>query len=303
MSHPIIVGFDGSEHGRDAITLGRAVAATLDAPLIVLCAYTPEQWFWAEGTAATLNEGERARIETAAEAELGESRYELRMVPSQSAAGALQTAAEEEGAELIVVGSPHRAGLGRVLLGTVTAAVLDAAPCAVLVAPAGLAAAGPIAFETVGVGFDDTPEAYEALETARSIAVRTGGRLAVIWAANLVGRTLPLSFAGYLTPNYFEDVRSDVQERLERALEPLREELAVSGEIASGESVTALVERSKELDLLVLGSRGYGPLKRVLLGGVSRAVVDRARCPVLVVRRGAQGLDAAVADATAGARV
>jgi len=298
MPQPIIVGFDGSEHARDALVLGRAVAAVLDAELLVICAYTPEQWFWAEGTAAPMNEQERERIQEAVAAELsGTDRYELRMVPSSSAAGALQVAAEQEGAEIVVVGSPHREGLGRVLLGTVTEAVLDAAPCAVLVAPAGLAHAGPVSFERIGVGFDDTPQAHDALAVAQGFAEHTGSSVDIVWAANLVGRTLPLSFAGYLAPNYFEEVRSDVAARLERAAAPLRAKLTVREEIAGGESVAALAERTRDLDLLVLGSRGYGPLKRVLLGSVSRAVVARAHCPVLVVGRGVRGLDGARAEA------
>ena len=57
-----------------------------------------------------------------------------------------------------------------------------------------------------------------------------------------------------------------------------------------GEALTAL---SAELDLLVCGSRGYGPLRSVLLGSVSHAVVREASCPVIVVPRGREsGLSA-----------
>jgi nucleotide-binding universal stress UspA family protein len=48
----------------------------------------------------------------------------------------------------------------------------------------------------------------------------------------------------------------------------------------------ALVRISEHLDVLVCGSRGYGPLRAVLLGGVSRRVVAEARCPVIVLPRG-----------------
>ena len=49
-----------------------------------------------------------------------------------------------------------------------------------------------------------------------------------------------------------------------------------------------LIERSHEVDLLVIGSRGYGPLRSVLLGGVSGRVIRDAACPVIVVPRGAE---------------
>jgi nucleotide-binding universal stress UspA family protein len=73
----------------------------------------------------------------------------------------------------------------------------------------------------------------------------------------------------------------------------------VRTKIADGETTAALVESSAHVDLLVLGSRGYGPLKRVLLGSVSRAAVNDARCPVLIVPRGVSTLDSQRAGAQA----
>jgi len=300
MPQPIVVGFDGSDRARDALVLARELAAVLATDLIVVDAYTPEQWFWAPGTAPPRAAEELQRIEAQATAELaGTERYEVRAVPSPSAAGALQTTAESEDAQLIVVGSSRHGALGRALLGTVTQAVLDAAPCAVLVAPAGSADAAPARLARIGVGFDDSPEAHNALTVARALAARTGGTVEIVWAAHLVARALPHAFAGYLEPNYFETVRREVEEHLERAAEEVRGEVPVRTEIASGDTVDALVDRTASLDLLVLGSRGYGPLKRVLLGSISGAVVNRAHCPVLVVGRGAASLDGSAAEGSA----
>ena len=53
-------------------------------------------------------------------------------------------------------------------------------------------------------------------------------------------------------------------------------------------TVIALEQFSNDVDLLVCGSRGYGPLGSVLLGGVSRRLVHRAACPVIVVPRGTE---------------
>jgi hypothetical protein len=55
-----------------------------------------------------------------------------------------------------------------------------------------------------------------------------------------------------------------------------------------GEPAEVLAEQTRELGLLVMGSRGYGPLRRVLLGSVSDAILDRADCPVMIVPRGVQ---------------
>jgi nucleotide-binding universal stress UspA family protein len=291
MARPIVVGFDGSDHARDALALGRTMATALDARLVVVCAYTPEEWLWAPGTAEPMDADERERVEVAAEQELSaDDRCEFRTVPSPSAAGAIHAAAEAEGAQLIVVGSTHRGSVGQVLLGTVTQQALDAAPCSVLVAPAG-AAARSFRLTKIGVGFDDTPQAHDALSVAALLARQVSGELRIIWAAHLVARALPAAFTGYMRPNYLEEVREGIEHRLERAAAPFRDELFVRTEIASGETVAALTASSEHLDVLVLGSRGYGPAKRMLLGSVSRAVLDGARCPVLTVPRGTTTLD------------
>ena len=54
-----------------------------------------------------------------------------------------------------------------------------------------------------------------------------------------------------------------------------------------GEPADALAEAASDLDLLVLGSRGYGPVKGTVLGSVSARVMAAAACPVMVVPRGA----------------
>jgi nucleotide-binding universal stress UspA family protein len=288
---PILVGFDGSQHGRDALALGGALAATLSTRLVVVIAYTPEQWLWAPGTADPMDHDERERVVAQGQdAFSSEDKVEFRTVASPSAAGALHAEAEHERAQIIVVGSSHRGVMGRMLLGTVTQEVLDAAPCAVAVAPRGLAANREIHFSRVGVGFDDTPAAHDALAVARSFAACAHAELRLAWAAHLATRAFPLAFTSYLNPDYFEEVRAEVEDRLERAAATIREEVSVGAEIVPGQTIAALVKQSERLDLLVLGSRGYGPLSRVLVGSVSRRVLNDARCPVLVVPRGVRTL-------------
>jgi nucleotide-binding universal stress UspA family protein len=286
MPGPIIIGFDGSKHGSDALALGRALAATLSTRLIVVIAYTPEQWLWAPGTADPMDRRERERVVARAEeACSAEDGVDFRTIPSPSAAGALHAEAERVEAQIIVVGSSHRGTIGRMLLGTVTQEVLDAAPCAVAVAPPRVGEQ-EIRFSRIGVGFDDTPAAHDALAVAHSFARCAGAELRLMWAAHLTTRALPLAATSYVNPDYFEEIRTDVEDRLERAAAPLRVDVSVRAEIVQGKTTDVLVEQSERLDLLVLGSRGYGPLARVLLGSVSRRVVSDARCPVLIVPRG-----------------
>ena len=63
--------------------------------------------------------------------------------------------------------------------------------------------------------------------------------------------------------------------------------LQSSGELLVGAVVDVLAEIDQEdVDLLCCGSRGYGPVRRVLLGGVSARLVRQARSPLVVVPRG-----------------
>ncbi len=62
----------------------------------------------------------------------------------------------------------------------------------------------------------------------------------------------------------------------------------VHTQTVEGNAADVLVERSRELDLLVLGSRAYGPVRHALLGSVSAAVMREAHCPVLVMPRGCE---------------
>jgi nucleotide-binding universal stress UspA family protein len=64
-----------------------------------------------------------------------------------------------------------------------------------------------------------------------------------------------------------------------------------------GDPADFLIAASENVDLLICGSRGYGPTRAVLLGGVSRRVTREARCPVIVLPRGAEtGLEALVSE-------
>jgi hypothetical protein len=89
MSAPVIVGFDGSEHGSDALALGRALAETIGTYLLVAIADTPERLRWAPGTARLLDDGERELIVARAEDALsGLDGAQVRTVDSPSAAAA-----------------------------------------------------------------------------------------------------------------------------------------------------------------------------------------------------------------------
>jgi nucleotide-binding universal stress UspA family protein len=80
--------------------------------------------------------------------------------------------------------------------------------------------------------------------------------------------------------------RQDAEFSARRALRALGAGLGTEAVVLEGDPVECLTEASADLDLLVVGSRRYGPVRSALLGGVSGPLTERAQCPVLVVPRG-----------------
>jgi len=86
-------------------------------------------------------------------------------------------------------------------------------------------------------------------------------------------------------PESDDALRERAQSTAERALESVPEGMLASSEVLHGRVVPALAGVSHELDLLVCGSRGYGALRSVAAGGVSRGLAHEAACPLLFVPR------------------
>jgi nucleotide-binding universal stress UspA family protein len=279
---PVIVGFDASENARDALVLGRLLAKTLATRLLAITAYSTVEGEML-GTAPRMDGDERARLaDRAAELMEGLADAEHRAVAVPSAAAALHLAAKDESAQVIVVGSSRRAVLGRIRVGGGAAEVLDHAHCAVAIAATGLRSAAGLSLARIGLGFDDSPSAHEALHVATRLASGARAELSLIWAAELDAPS-PVAVGVDTGAESVERRRGERAEDLSRVAAGLGEDVRVGTEVVPGKPVDALVQASAEFDLLVLGSRGHGPLRRAVLGSVSREVVAKARCSVLVV--------------------
>jgi nucleotide-binding universal stress UspA family protein len=286
----IIIGFDGSDCGEDALALGLVLCRATGATPVVAAVY-PEQYPIGVGR---VDAEWVAYMREHAEELLGRARRVLgdgvaadyRAVSAASESRGLHELAEQERAEVVVVGSTHRGPLGRTYPGSTGDRLLHGSAWPVAVAPRGLREDPPPALHTVAVAFLDTPEAHEALDFAAALARRAGARLRLLSVvpsraevfAPVVGRDAELAFASR--------AREVFQAALDGALAGLAGRVEASGELLEGDVVDALatVDR-RDADLLVCGSRGYGPIRRVLLGGVSSRLLRRAACPLLVVPR------------------
>jgi nucleotide-binding universal stress UspA family protein len=295
----ILAGFDPRSRDRTPVRFGAAAARLTGAPLVVASVQgrppVPRP-----GTSPRYGEIDHDLVADCSDA-LGqiEARLEARGVAvecrqlvSTSASRGLHLAAEVADAGLLVVGSTRRGPRGRVLSGSTAQRLLAGAPCPLAVVPHAWRERDRL--ETIGVAYVDSPEAHEALRGAHTLARRLGATLRVITVVQVSLEMLDETEA-VKPPHRGKDLvrvqgehRVRAEQEARRAAEELADDVPVDVDAFVGDPTDVLVELSEHLDLLVLGSRAYGPLRAVLLGSVSRRVVDAARCPVIVLPRGVQ---------------
>jgi nucleotide-binding universal stress UspA family protein len=196
-------------------------------------------------------------------------------------ARALQNVVAEEHASLVVVGSSKRGVIGQVAPGTTAQRVINGCACPVVVVPHGYDA--PKQLTTVGVAFVPTPEGRCALQEAATIAQMSDADLRVL---TVVRPGISADASAGPTRQAAEHNRAQLHATVAAAIGELADGVRAESEVVVDDPADALVSVSPHLDLLVMGSRGYGPGLAVLLGGVSRRVTTKAGCPVLVVPRG-----------------
>jgi nucleotide-binding universal stress UspA family protein len=289
MTRPIVAGADGTDSGLDAVALGARLAGAAGVPLTVVCV-TPEQAELAGAEAADDVGRHAAAILESAREVVGDLSAELRTVAATSPARGLAELAEEEGAEAVVVGSTRRGAIGRVMTGSTAERLLHGTGCPVAVAPRGYRRHHPEPLRAIGVAFTDTPDGHEAVRVAAELAGRAGLPLTVYSVVGLhVNWLRPESVLpdASVVP---QEVREAARDALDQVVAGLPADVRANGELLFGEVVDELsMAAERGVDLLVCGSRGYGPVRRVLLGTVSSALVRQASVPTLVVPRADAG--------------
>jgi nucleotide-binding universal stress UspA family protein len=238
-----------------------------------------------------------ARLEQEAAAVLAKARERLpdirtQVVYSRSAAEGLQQVATDRDVGLLTIGSTHRGRVGRVLAGTTGQRLLSGAPCPVALAPRGYADSDG-GFHEVIVGYDGGQEARLALGFATELAARAGAAVRVVIAGELGPSPAPPTISSHA---FERDIpaREQAERILEGALAQVPEDIPSAGDVHFGDAADILAHAGNPpTDLLVIGSRGYGPVRSVLVGSVGHALAAGAACPVVVVPRGAPATDTA----------
>jgi nucleotide-binding universal stress UspA family protein len=274
----VLVGVDGRAGGRDAIALASRLAGS-DGKLTLAHVHSGDlrpSHAIAPALVAEEREGSHKLLEQ--ERAAAEVKAELIGIVSTSPGRGLHELAEEQNADLIVVGSCSHGAFGRAMLGDDTRAALNGAPCAVAIAPHGYAD-GRASITKVGVAYNSSPESEAALAMARTLAAPTR---ATIHALEVV--TIPTAaYTGITPPAIGESIDLMTQE----ANRHMKELADVEGNAVYGLAGEELAAFGDQVDLLVVGSRGYGPVKRLVLGSTSDYLERHARCALLVLPRAA----------------
>lgn len=276
----LLVGYDGSDGGRDALALTRVLAEATGAGVVVVTVlpYGPLPIPY---EILEEEELERARpLLDEAREQLPGIEVETRAFGGGTPAGVMNDLAEREEIDTIVVGSPHRGPVGRTLIGSVADGLLHGAPCEVLAAPRGYVSEERGPFRTIAVAYDDTPEAKVALRRAEEIGLACRSNIVIYMVS------APPAIAPGAT-GYTPSMPPEAGALLTNAVKGVDERLGATGRVLAGVPGAAIATACEEVgaDLLVAGSRGYGPVLRVLLGSVSTQLLHKAPCPVLVVPR------------------
>jgi len=268
---PIVVGTDGTAPGEAAVRWAAREATRREAPLRIVYAYEPDTGRHLAG--AVLD----AAVVQARAAASFQIRIEVDAVAGDPAAALLG----QQDAGLLVVGNRGRGGFASLLLGSVSRRVATHATVAVVVVRGRTEiAAGPVV-----AGVDDSPAAAGVLAAAFEAAATRGAPLAVV-------RTYTSP-----TPLWVGDIPAvetavpkldaEERERLEHELAPWREkypEVDAEAVVSPDGAAAVLVAVSHSARMIVVGSRGHGPVATTLLGSTGLHLLHHAGCPVLVAR-------------------
>lgn len=155
--------------------------------------------------------------------------------------------------------------------------------------------ARPILFAT-----DGSPSAEDAQREAFDLARRLHTPLIVV---SVIHVTVPaVGYSGYGYSNVVAELTKEEHKRVEKVLASVADRAEAEGVscstvAAEGFAVEEICRRASEYDvqLIVVGSHGWGTARRILSGSVSTGLVHSAPCPVLVVRGPQRGLERAAA--------
>jgi nucleotide-binding universal stress UspA family protein len=271
-----IVGYDGSTDADAALMWAATTASLTSGAVIAIIAEepvnNPRNIGWPESWWAEIEDSARGLLTDGPDVE-----WHVERRLGQPVSVLVERAKDSSP---IVVGSRGHGAAGEIFLGSVSQGVARRAHSPVIVVrqPANADA------RRIVVGVDGSDASTRALKYACAHAARTGERVTALHAWSRT--SVALDRYGYIPPLAGE-TQEEAQAHLEEIVGKARADhpdVMMSGQLHAATASRALVEESFDASLVVVGSRGLGPVAQVLMGSTSHDVVHHAHCPVAVVR-------------------
>jgi len=270
---PIVTGYEDTPGGHDALVLGAQLSRLTGLAAIVATVYPADgrglatvahdpRWL-PKARKVALARFARARV--LVDEGWGSEEPEFTALGPGPVATVLTDFADEVGAAVLVVGSTGHGLLGRISPGRTVQRILPVSRCPVAIAPRGYRHSADGGILSIAVAYDGSPEADRAAATAVHLASRTGAVLRFVTVA----------------PTRDDEPAARTVAHKGVASAPL--EIEALADVVVGQVGRVLADLPERADILVVGSRGYRFMRRLLLGGVAGALVRHARYPVVVV--------------------
>lgn len=288
----VVVAVDGSPASHNAVRWAANTANKRGIPLRLASSYTMPQFLYAEGmvppqelfddlqseTMEKIDEARAVAHEVAPELKIGHT------IAEGSPIDMLLDMSRD--VTMIVMGSRGLGGLSGMVMGSVSAAVVSHASCPVVVVREDNTVDETTKYGPVVIGVDGSDVSQKATEIAFAEAHARGAELIAVhtW----MDMQVQASLAGLsAAQQQWEEVEREQIDMLTERLAPMTDmypDVEVRKVITRDRPVRALVENSEGAQLLVVGSHGRGGFKGMLLGSTSRALLQSAPCPMMVVR-------------------
>lgn len=288
----IVVAVDGSEASKVAVQWAANAALKRKQTLLLVSAYTMPQFLYADGQVPPkelydeLEAEAMAKVEDAvALAKDFSQELDIEVLAKESSPIDLLLEISQQ-AEMIVMGSRGLGGLSGLVMGSVSSAVVSHADCPVVVVRKDNQLTDANKYGPVVVGIDGSAISREALKVAFSEAAARGATLRAVHS--WLDTQIHTNYVGLV------EAQSQVEAHIREHQELLSSELAdliaqypqveVEEIVERERPIQSLKSAAEDAQLLITGSHGRGGFKGMLLGSTSRALLQYAPCPIMVVR-------------------
>jgi nucleotide-binding universal stress UspA family protein len=287
----IAVGVSAYPEGHDAAALGAALARATGADLMLIAVLSDPLVIPSAGmTWKSLRKDAQATLAQISDQVMPDARVVVRT--DVSVARGLRRVVAREHRDLLVVGSSHKATEGSVRIGKRVRQLIGYAGCGLAIAPRGIHNRANIPFRRIGVGYEGRPESEAALSLAASIALAAKAQLHVCGVVDDRSKSARWSkgAAAALQPELDDRAHAELELLRERALTAAHSrDPSARVDVRRGRPADVLLDLCADVDLLVIGSRHWGAVARLLLGSTGESLAYHATCPILIVPRSQDG--------------